>query len=239
MLDGAPIIAVLTVQSGNAKTGAMLQTWIMRADVRPNEAIRSGDDSSVCGDCPQRPALGGDCYVKVFQGPLSVYKAFHRGNYPAATDADWEALRADERPVRVGSYGDPAAVPFSVWHRLLCNRPAGHTGYTHQWRSPVAAPLRPYLMASADSEADRVDAEQLGWRTFRVLREDSLTGPAPLEFRCPSDPALDTHIPCSKCKACDGFDADRPRKGSPYIVVHGFRAGNARKRVASRLAVLS
>ena len=41
LLDGEPIVAILTglrSSSCNRKTGAMLQTWIMRADVSPAEA---------------------------------------------------------------------------------------------------------------------------------------------------------------------------------------------------------
>ena len=40
LLDGEPIVAILTglrSSSGNRKTGAMLQTWILRADVSPAE----------------------------------------------------------------------------------------------------------------------------------------------------------------------------------------------------------
>ena len=38
MLDGAPIVVIATgfaERSGNDKTGAMIQTWILRADIPP------------------------------------------------------------------------------------------------------------------------------------------------------------------------------------------------------------
>ena len=54
VLDGQPIIAVATLKTSNAKTGNMIQTWIMRRDIEPHLAIKSGDDSSVCGGCVQR-----------------------------------------------------------------------------------------------------------------------------------------------------------------------------------------
>ena len=59
-LDGARIIVLMTglrSASKNTKTGAMLQTWVMRYDAAPHEAQKTGDDASVCGRCPLRPLL--------------------------------------------------------------------------------------------------------------------------------------------------------------------------------------
>ena len=67
-IDGAPIVAIanrIIANSANAKTGAMVQTFIIRADVNPFTAIKDGRDHSICGDCPQRPFKGGKCYVDV------------------------------------------------------------------------------------------------------------------------------------------------------------------------------
>ena len=53
-IDGAPIIAIacrITEASENGKTGAMVQTFIMRRDIPPHTALKTGDDASVCGDC--------------------------------------------------------------------------------------------------------------------------------------------------------------------------------------------
>ena len=77
LIDGSPIIAIATLNSSNSKTGAMVQTWIMRSDIEPHHAIKTGADISVCGDCPHRPANNGSCYVLTFQAPLSIYRAFH------------------------------------------------------------------------------------------------------------------------------------------------------------------
>src|SRR4051812_20933218 len=73
MLDGKPIVAIanrIEDDSTNGKTGNMVQTWIMRSDMKPTDAVKSGEDSSVCGDCPHRPANDGSCYVLTFQAPL-------------------------------------------------------------------------------------------------------------------------------------------------------------------------
>ena len=50
LLDGAPIVAIATMQTSNRKTGNMVQTWILREDVSPVEASKAGADASVCGD---------------------------------------------------------------------------------------------------------------------------------------------------------------------------------------------
>jgi hypothetical protein len=38
LLDGSPIVAIATIGSTNVKTGPMVQTWILRADMNPLEA---------------------------------------------------------------------------------------------------------------------------------------------------------------------------------------------------------
>ena len=71
-IDGAPIVGIATVNSGNRKTGVMVQTWIIRDDVHPVVASRTGADASICGNCPHRGQYDDDgnrvvgtrtCYV--------------------------------------------------------------------------------------------------------------------------------------------------------------------------------
>ena len=214
-LDGKPIIVVATglnKASANSKTGDMIQTWIIREDIAPHEAIKSGDDVSICGDCPLRGTKGKErtCYVATHQAPLSVYKAYHRGNYPEATHADLIAL-AKGRMVRIGSYGDPAAVPVQVW-AMFTQGTKGWTGYTHQWKT--ADDLKPYTMASCETEQDREQATSQGWRTFRVKTEDMpmLTN----EVECP---ATTVGLSCEACGACKGTTGQA--KGTIVINVHG------------------
>lgn len=59
MIDGAPIVVIVNKIDGsdNAKTGAMVQTFIIRSDVAPVEALATGADVSICGDCEHRPIL--------------------------------------------------------------------------------------------------------------------------------------------------------------------------------------
>lgn len=59
-LTGDPVVCLVTglqAPSSNAKTGPMLQTWILAQDEAPHVAQASGADEAVCGDCPMRPIL--------------------------------------------------------------------------------------------------------------------------------------------------------------------------------------
>jgi hypothetical protein len=219
LLDGAPIVAIALTGSDNRKTGNMVQTYILRADVKPTEAVRDGRDASICGDCKHRPALGGACYVVVAQGPTVVFKQFAKGGYPQA-DIEQAAALGAGRMVRLGTYGDPAAVPAHVWEALL-SRAKGHTGYTHQWRKPEAAALRALCMASADSPEERAQAHAQGWRTFRVrlAEEERLPG----EFVCPASEEAGKRKTCLTCGACDGAQRGNAQ-ASPVIFAHGAKA---------------
>lgn len=220
LLDGAPIVAVVTglaAGSSNRKTGDMLQTWILREDMAPTDAVRNGADASICGQCPHRgygDGHGRTCYVNVGQGPLAVWRAYKRGTYPVAIDSD--ALTAAGRGllVRLGSYGDPAAVPAYVWEQLTADA-VGHNGYTHQWRT--APQLRKLCMASADNAADATDAQAMGWRTFRVAMPcdpPRLVG----EAICPASAEAGKRLTCAQCLSCGGADG---RRGSMVIRAHG------------------
>ena len=94
-IDGRPIVVIINKideASANDKTGALIQSFILRSDVPPMEAIHTGTDRSICGDCEHRPILAKQtgrppCYVAVWQAPRSVYDAYKRGRYERATPA--------------------------------------------------------------------------------------------------------------------------------------------------------
>ena len=54
VLDGQDIVAIVTMNTRNTKTGDMPQVWILVKDVDPLSASKQGLDVSVCGNCPQR-----------------------------------------------------------------------------------------------------------------------------------------------------------------------------------------
>lgn len=212
-LDGKPIVVIATDSSKNSKTGGMVQTWIMRADIEPHKALKTGEDASICGDCPHRPSLGGACYVTVFQAPLAVYRAYKRGSYWPYQPGQYAG-----RMVRIGSYGDPAAVPISIW-KAYADGAAGITGYTHQWRTADKA-LADYCMASCDTPDDRPLAKQAGWRSFRVRLD--VEQPQAGEVICPASEEGGHKLTCEQCGACNGNRTGR--RGDVVIIAHGSRA---------------
>ena len=223
LLDGTPIVAVALLGSSNRKTGNMVQTYILRADQHPLDAIASGEDSSICGDCMHRgaPAIGRKrtCYVNVGQSVASIYGAWTRGAYHLIDPRDAARMLAG-RVVRIGSYGDPAAIPAAHWIDLIAHA-AGHTGYSHQWRRAIAQELRTLVMASADSARDRDVARAMGWRTFTVRTADQPL--AAREIACPASPEGGNRRQCITCQACDGA-GDNAARASVAIIVHGAMA---------------
>ena len=79
-IDGAPIVVIVNKiddGSDNEKTGAIVQTFIIRSDVAPVDALNTGADESICGQCAHRPYLiktgastDAPCYVNV--GPIGL-----------------------------------------------------------------------------------------------------------------------------------------------------------------------
>ena len=141
----------------------------------------------------------------------------HRGVYATAEDLGAVREAGRGRAVRVGSYGDPAAVPASVWRALLSDA-ATHTGYTHQWRA--APELAAMLMASADSPEEALEAQALGFRTFRVRAASEPV--LAREFVCPASKEAGAKTNCAACHACGG-NASKA-KASPVIIAHGATA---------------
>ena len=215
-IDGSPIVAIATLQSANSKTGNMIQTWILRSDQHPVEAVQTGDDAAICGACPLRGLLGKrGCYVNVSQAPTAIYAAFKAGNYPQFDPCQCEHVKyLRGRTLRLGAYGDPAAVPLQAWRPLL-SRVAGRTGYTHQWKTCDPG-WRDYVMASVESVKDLRTAQNAGWRTFRARGQYSPLAPG--EIVCPASKEGGERLTCETCLACDG---GRVSKASVSVIAHG------------------
>lgn len=215
LLTGAPIVVVAITKSSNVKTGNMVQTYILvDNDQSPVANVKALNDEAICGSCPHRRGKGGACYVNLGQGPRSVAAALLRGNYPQDLNAAKQASAG--RMVRLGTYGDPAAVPAYVWDEMV-ELASGHTGYSHQWKQGKAGHVMHLCMASADSEADRVIAKAMGFRTFRVRSEQEPIRQG--EFVCPASKEANYKKTCATCGACSGgIDS---KKADPAIIVHG------------------
>lgn len=224
-IDGQPIMLIATglkATSRNAKTGNLVQTWILRSDIKPTDAAKTGADESICGACPHRGEIvdgknvNRSCYVTLFQAPLNIFNTSKRGKYPREHNRAADLLAG--RNVRLGAYGDPAAVPFHVWEQMLKHAARG-TGYTHQWKTCDSRFAR-YCMASADNMQEAQEAQAMGYRTFRVGTPAEKVARG--EFLCPASKEAGAKINCAACLACGGKSS--PNRASVFIPAHGAKS---------------
>jgi hypothetical protein len=233
LLDGKPIVAIankILSASKNEKTGAMIQSFIIRSDIKPHHALRDGSDISICGNCKHRPYLiaqgesdSTPCYVQVAKSVLAVFLAYQNGRYARAGvdfDAKLLPMLFAGLPFRLGTYGDPTAVPFQAWRRATLLS-SFRNGYVHQWLDPRFAAFKTLCMASVDSIEEMRQAHAMGWRTFRVrdTLEDLEKG---IEAMCPASKEAGYKTDCASCKACGGLGAKA--KVSMAIFPHGIGA---------------
>ena len=234
LFDGAPIAVVVSnignVYSRNPKCGKhMAQATILRADMHPQDAVLTGKDYSICGNCKHRGRCATNsrgalvstrsCYV-VLKGIISIYHAVRRGSYPllgpraiSEQIRHRAVLRGTPAALRIGSYGDPAAVPTWVW-KDLASEVKTVTGYTHQWKHGDQV-LRSLMMASADTPEEAREAQSMGWRTFRILTPEQK--PAPNETLCPN---VRKGTACQVCGLCAGTALKAKHVGMP---LHGSK----------------
>lgn len=223
--DKKPIVGIavgLSSKSSNVKTGSLIQTYILVDNgVMPHENAAYGKaDSTVCGNCPHRAGpneKSGSCYVNLGQGPHAVYSHYLKGKYPSLAQSH-KSLFTD-RFLRLGSYGDPTAIPFDVWINIT-SWAKDHTGYTHQWRL-CDQRFKNICMASCDSTLDYDTAKYMGWRTFRVK-----TNSQPVlksEVKCPASPDSFPKRQCEDCMACNGTNRENDLRRDIVINAHGLK----------------
>lgn len=225
LLNGRPIVVVASYSERNRKTGGMVQTYILSDEQDPVTASRTGTDAAICGDCPLRgianpakakgQADSRPCYVTLIHGPATTYRALQRGVYPDVRGDLGRASIGRGRLVRIGTYGDPAAVPAYVWADLTADA-IGWTAYTHQFK--LAPDALAYAMASVESlEAARHVWAQ-GGRTFRIMQRADEIDPQ-REVLCPASAEAGKRTTCADCRLCAGLATKSPK--SVAIVAHG------------------
>ena len=226
LLDGKPIVVIALAKSSNIKTGSMVQTYIIRSDINPLKASKTGEDFSICGNCKLRGKANNDpkrkqakdraCYVLLGQGPLNVFRTYKKGKYPEINGHKNIAAIGKNKMIRLGTYGDPSAVPSYIWDSLLTDA-IGHTGYSHQ-ANVDSADYRPdIVMRSADNLKEAIQAWDNGERTFRVVKglDDIVKGK---EILCPASKEAGQKVQCIQCKLCSG---SKIKAKSIAIPAHG------------------
>jgi len=212
-----PIAAIITLKSSIEKTGNIPQVAIIDAgEIPPHILVEFNEDQSVCGTCPH--AGGQGCYVQTYRAPFQIWKAYRAGKYPPLPLA-WRT----ERKIRLGSYGDPAAIPLDILAALSARSASGVLGYTHAWRTCSPEYSR-YCMASVDNPREREQAHKLGYRTFRIMPstvdyKDRLSGEAVCAY-------ASAGVSCRHCGACCG--SGKGWQGDIVIKAHGARKNRLR-----------
>jgi hypothetical protein len=234
-LTGEPIVVIINKvhsASANDKTGALVQSFIIRSDVNPVDALKTGADRALCGDCVHRPInaeITGEppCYVNVGRSVLAVFNAYKRGRYVRVKPQALARILAGKK-LRIGTYGDGAAAPVSLW-QTLTQYTADHVGYTHQWQRAGFDHFgwSSLVMASADTAAEAELAQELSYRTFRVsIGLDKRAG----EISCPASAESGKKTTCDNCMLCAG-----QMKAAKNIVIADHARGHARRVIPLQL----
>jgi len=126
-----------------------------------------------------------------------------KGNYETLTPKQVQKRLAYKK-VRLGSYGDPIHIPLNILDVIL-KHTLGTTGYTHQWKNKEYIKYSKYLMASVETIKEKIQANSLNYRTFRVRQgTETIKG----EVGCLSDrQARGTKklVNCVDCMMCSGL----------------------------------
>lgn len=207
------IVAIITGNSSNVKTGDMFQLWILADEENklvPTEIKKQGLDNSICGVCPIKK----ECYVNVGQAPQNIYKSYLKGRYKDLT-SDLQALKdmLAGNKMRFGAYGDLAALPYDL-NKFMCENVKLSTAYTHQRKHKnYDIRLSEFAQISVESkqEAYYIHKNGLG-NTFRIVSSYDESELLDHEIICPSD--TPKKIQCTDCGLCNG-------KNSVVIKSHG------------------
>ena len=207
-------------ESKNAKTGNTANLW-----------VRGRTVAHMCpADCVRRPDP--DMLVQLAKGKSGVKVCYawrgkaglHVGKVTQSATRIELRRAVGGRKVRSAVIGDTGMIPADVWADLQISLAragaSAFLGYTHNWRN--APWLRDSHMASCDSQAEHLEAQSLGWRTFTVEPANTAIwrGKRDGQAVCPAV-VSNGRVTCDTCGMCDGLAG----AGKPDIVVPAHGAG--------------
>jgi len=223
--ESPELVCIATAASDNAKTGPMVQLWIMARNVHPVESRRTGHDATLqCAGCPHASNQG--CYVSPL-ALMAIYRTYKAGNYKHLRlgSPEWDSFFRGAS-VRFGAYGNPSHLPLEMIENIA-SLSVSHTGYFHDWNIMPVELARAYgrfFMASCEPHNVSY-AQNLGLRTFTVVSE--VPEDKALGIECLADKS---GLQCIDCGLCDGTarSASRSRSlPSVWIRAHGYQTAKA------------
>lgn len=232
LYDGKQVRVVVNKLNGSRNSKTEMANVSVLPMGKPSQALREGNDASVCGDCKLR---GLACYVNLgTMGFDATADAIDRGRYATEADEVIQLLKDGTVPVRFGAYGNMSSVPFEVTESILeVVADRGWTMYVSDWKT-CDQRFRRFAMASCHTAEEAIEAHNMGWRFFLAVPAETLAEVseqlqginwAP----CPN--SLDEKIKCADCKLCDGADENGAR-ASIVNKVHGTSATQKHYRLA-------
>jgi len=221
MINGSEIVGIVTMKSLNPKTGNMCQLWILNAEMPPLDAASTGADISICGKCSLRKSEKHVCYVNIGLAPTTVYKSWKKGIYPKLKNDEYTIFSS--KSIRFGSYGDPLAIPLPILNALK-KHAQNYTSYTHQWKT-ADKEMQSISMASVDNLKQKEEANNAGWRTFRIIQDSE--SPVEGEIMCPN---ITSGVQCVDCNLCVGL---KSKANNIAVPVHGSQKSNFNVQIPS------
>jgi hypothetical protein len=193
---GNPIEAFITLKSSNTKTGNIPQITILPKNIKPTDALKTGQDADVCGNCPLRPKLFNPdlhdqpCYVNCGFAPNAIARSKSITDFQPKSIFD---------VIRIGAYGDGASVEKKALLKMV-SLAKKVLNYTHAWADKKFNFLKAFSMASVHSLEEKLKANKLGFRTFRTVKY-ACSKLDQDEIVCPN---FTRSITCEACKLCVG-----------------------------------
>lgn len=214
--NGDKIVVVYQPNSNNSKTGNTPSIWIEPYGMSPSGAVKSGCDVGVCGSCPRRSKKSGGlgtCYTHGTEVYLGATRLWERGFVNVDVLKMRDAIKScTGKPLRMCRHGDSGALTEYVFSKLI---PNNHRilGYTHAWKT--CQWLRHTHMASVESEDELVEATNLGWRTYRSIRNKAEMHKS--EIMCPH---YEHKVKCEKCMLCTGSNSGTRHTKNIAVIEH-------------------
>jgi hypothetical protein len=199
------VIVNFQFKTGNKKTGALIQNYIIPASWLETDAkISTLSDKAVCFDCPHSQEINASCYVRKGQSAMGLaskvrsLRKLGLNNIPELSpESEADLLNAIEgKGIRFGSYGEPILLGEALIGKIS-KRAKFWTGYTHQWHKNNWA--KNYFMASVESDIISKVAQKSGFRTFFVGTTESKD-----YVTCPASKEAGQKTTCDNCKLCMG-----------------------------------